>query len=51
MKLTESRKNKVLVFCEKEFGKNLNVFFHHTDFHVYKNGEFLAQIFYSEIGA
>jgi hypothetical protein len=49
MKITKKLINKVLNFCEKEFGKNLNVFFHKDDFTVYQNGEYIAQIFYSEI--
>lgn len=41
--------NKVLIFCKKSFGENLQVMFHQDDFVVYKNGNFHAQIFYSEI--
>jgi hypothetical protein len=51
MRVTKSRERKVLTFCQKNYGDNLNVFFHHTDFYIYKNGEFIAQIFYSDIGA
>ena len=51
MKVTKNRERKVLRFCQKNYGDNLNVFFHHTDFHVYQNGEFIAQVFYSDIGA
>lgn len=40
---------KILDFCAKEYGENLTVFFHSSDFHIYKNGEFIAQFFYSDI--
>ena len=49
MEITKKMINKVLNFCEKEFGKNLNVFFHKDDFTVYQNGEYVGQFFYSEI--
>ena len=49
--MAQTRINKVLNFCYKEFGINTSVVLYRDSFSVYSGGDFIEQISYSEIGA